>query len=87
MLPTRGYSHASLRSYNLDPIEMPHHPHLPQALQASLCVNCRERRLITSGTGSIFLLCQRGVREAEWPKYPAQPVQQCPHFRGQILRE
>lgn len=55
---------------------------LSQSLQQSLCLNCGERRLITSGTGSVFLLCNRGVRQAGWPKYPPQPVFQCPHFRG-----
>jgi hypothetical protein len=42
----------------------------------SLCHRCRHLRLITSGKGSTFLMCQ----EPSLPKYPRQPVVTCAAF-------
>jgi hypothetical protein len=42
----------------------------------SLCHRCAHLRLITSGKGSTFLMCQ----EPSLPKYPPQPVRQCIAF-------
>ncbi len=53
---------------------------LPQVLLQSLCVRCEQRRIIRSGKGSVFLLCQFGIVDPRWPKYPPQPVQRCPKF-------
>jgi hypothetical protein len=42
----------------------------------SLCHRCEHLRLVTSGKGSTFLMCQ----EPALPKYPRQPVAACPHY-------
>jgi hypothetical protein len=39
----------------------------------SLCHHCVHLRLVTSGKGSTFLMCQ----EPSLPKYPRQPVVAC----------
>lgn len=54
---------------------------LSPMLQASLCSRCGNRRLIRSGTGSVFLLCEVGLEKSAWPKYPPQPIQSCVHFK------
>ncbi len=53
---------------------------LPPVLRSSLCSRCTQSRIITSGKGSVFLLCQIGVSQATWPKYPPQPIQRCQKF-------
>ncbi len=57
---------------------------LPLLLQKSLCSRCVQRKIIRSGKGSVFLLCQLGVSNPKWPKYPPQPVQRCPNFRADL---
>ncbi len=42
----------------------------------SLCHRCVHLRLVTSGKGSTFLMCQ----EPTLPKYPPQPVLLCRGF-------
>jgi hypothetical protein len=42
----------------------------------SLCQRCQHLRLVTSGKGSTFLMCQ----EPSLPKYPRQPVVACERF-------
>jgi hypothetical protein len=42
----------------------------------SLCHRCVHLRLITSGKGSTFLMCQNPAL----PKYGPQPVWSCPGF-------
>ncbi|AGA27752.1 hypothetical protein Sinac_3496 [Singulisphaera acidiphila DSM 18658] len=44
---------------------------------ASLCERCGWMRVITSGKGSRFLLCERAQADARFTKYPRQPVSQC----------
>ncbi len=39
----------------------------------SLCRRCEHLRLVQSGKGSTFLMCQ----EPSLPKYPRQPVASC----------
>ena len=53
---------------------------LPAVLQQSICARCVERKIVRSGKGSVFLLCQLGVANPAWPKYPPQPVQRCRKF-------
>jgi hypothetical protein len=43
---------------------------------ASLCHRCTQLRLIHSGKGSTFLMCQ----DPSLPKYPRQPVVSCAGF-------
>jgi hypothetical protein len=47
----------------------------------SLCGNCAYARVIVSGTGSRFLLCQKSQEDRRYPKYPPQPVQACVGFK------
>jgi hypothetical protein len=53
---------------------------LPTVLQQSICSGCVERKIVRSGKGSVFLLCQVGIANQSWPKYPPQPVERCPKF-------
>ncbi len=47
-------------------------------LPGGLCVTCAHVRVVRSGRGSIFLMCQRGLRrEAGFAKYPRLPVLRC----------
>jgi hypothetical protein len=42
----------------------------------SLCHRCEQLRLVHSGKGSTFLMCQ----DPTLPKYPRQPVVACVRF-------
>jgi hypothetical protein len=46
----------------------------------SLCHRCVHLRLIRSGRGSVFLMCQ----EPSLPKYTAQPVRACRGFAASL---
>ena len=50
-------------------------------LGSSICLKCSSHRTIVSGKGSVFVLCQSDETPSNWPKYPAQPVQQCRYYR------
>ena len=43
----------------------------------NLCERCRHLREIISGKGSRFVMCLLSQTDAQWPKYPPQPVRQC----------
>jgi hypothetical protein len=45
-------------------------------MMQSLCTTCRFVRAIRT-VRSCFLLCQRSKGDAQYPKYPAQPVRRC----------
>lgn len=48
-------------------------------LGAVRCASCAHVRLIRSGRGSEFVMCERGLRrEPGFAKYPRLPVTQCP---------
>lgn len=49
----------------------------PAPYAASLCHNCQWKRVIISGRGSQFLLCERALTEPRWAKYPPQPQHAC----------
>jgi hypothetical protein len=53
-----------------------HHP----LYSKSICSKCKNLRVIQSGKGSLFLLCQSSAISQGWPKYPPQPLSRCPHF-------
>ena len=56
----------------------------------SLCGHCVHMRPITSARGSVFLLCQLGLRDACYAKYPPQPVVRCSGYvpsAGELLVE
>jgi len=46
----------------------------------SLCESCHLVRVIVSGRGSQFLLCQRSQDDERYAKYPPQPVIRCAGF-------
>ena len=43
----------------------------------SLCQTCVHARLIVSGKGSRFLLCQLSQQDRRYAKYPPQPIVRC----------
>ena len=45
-----------------------------------LCDRCEHQRVVRSGRGSAFSMCQIGLTDPDWPKYPAMPVLACPRF-------
>ncbi|HEY0191374.1 MAG TPA: hypothetical protein VGC42_09655 [Kofleriaceae bacterium] len=49
---------------------------MPEPFPASLCHRCQHLRLVHSGRGSTFLMCQAPAL----PKYTAQPVRACVGF-------
>lgn len=50
----------------------------PEAPAGGLCLSCAHVRVIRSGRGSVFLMCERGLRkEAGFVKYPRLPVVAC----------
>ena len=46
----------------------------------SLCESCRNMREVRTAR-SRFLLCELSVTNADYPKYPPQPVVRCDGFR------
>ena len=47
---------------------------------AGLCDSCRHQRLIRTGRGSVFSMCERSKREPVYDKYPRVPVVACPGY-------
>ena len=45
-----------------------------------LCGACRASRIVVSGRGSTFRLCERSATDARYPRYPVLPVLACPGF-------
>ncbi|MGZ4267628.1 MAG: hypothetical protein ACXVFN_06540 [Solirubrobacteraceae bacterium] len=43
-----------------------------------LCDSCRHQRIVRSGRGSVFSLCERSKTDDRYPKYPRMPVLACP---------
>jgi hypothetical protein len=51
---------------------------------AGLCEDCVNVRVVVSGKGSRFYLCQLSAVDPAFPKYPRLPVLRC---RGHVARE
>jgi hypothetical protein len=49
-------------------------------MMPSLCVTCRNKREVRTAR-SCFLLCELSGSNADYPKYPPQPVVQCEGYR------
>jgi hypothetical protein len=47
---------------------------------AGLCSRCVHARLVVSGRGSRFVLCERSRTDSAFPRYPPLPVVACPGF-------
>jgi hypothetical protein len=45
-----------------------------------LCDSCRHQRIVRSGRGSVFSLCERSKTDDRYPKYPPAPVMACPGY-------
>ena len=43
-----------------------------------LCDHCTHQRVVRSGRGSVFSLCERSRTDPDYPRYPRLPVRQCP---------
>jgi len=50
-------------------------------MMPSLCELCQNVREVRTPKGSRFLLCQLSFTNADYPKYPPQPVQRCDGYR------
>jgi len=42
-----------------------------------LCDSCRFQRIVRTGRGSVFTLCERSRTDSSFPKYPRVPVTEC----------
>jgi hypothetical protein len=47
---------------------------------AGLCDSCRHQKLIRTGRGSEFSMCERSKTEPAYDKYPRVPVRACPGY-------
>jgi hypothetical protein len=47
---------------------------------AGLCARCVLARLVVSGRGSRFVLCERSRTDRHFPRYPPLPVMACVGF-------
>jgi hypothetical protein len=47
----------------------------------SLCETCQNMRQVITPKRSRFLLCQLSTTNAEYPKYPPQPVVRCDGYQ------
>jgi hypothetical protein len=52
----------------------------PRTPNAGLCAICLHARIVESGRGSRFYLCQRSQTDPRFKKYPALPVLRCAGF-------
>ena len=50
------------------------------ATRFGLCDACTHQRLVRTGRGSVFSLCERSQADERYPKYPRVPVAACPGF-------
>jgi hypothetical protein len=45
--------------------------------RAGLCASCVHVKVVTSSTGSTFVLCSLAATDRRYPKYPRLPVVAC----------
>jgi hypothetical protein len=59
------------------------HDHPAAGVPGGLCGICAHVRVIRSGRGSMFLMCERGLRkEPGYAKYPRLPVVRCAGYEA-----
>jgi hypothetical protein len=63
----------------LIPVRVILHPAMADT-RFGLCDACAHQRIIESGRGSLFSMCEIGLRDPDWPKYPRMPVLDCPRY-------
>ncbi|MBM4254874.1 MAG: hypothetical protein FJ147_03145 [Deltaproteobacteria bacterium] len=51
--------------------------------KVGLCVDCQHTKVIVSGKGSQFFLCQRAETDSCYSKYPRLPMLQCSGYEPQ----
>ena len=51
---------------------------------AGLCASCVHARLVISGRGSRFVLCERSRTDPRFPRYPPLPVGACAGFEARV---
>ena len=58
-------------------------------MDPGLCRACSHARIIRSGRGSMFWLCELSRTDPAFPRYPRLPVVRCPGFtlRGKAATE
>lgn len=57
-------------------------------MRAGQCDSCQHQRIVKSGRGGVFSLCERHRAEPErYPKYPRLPVESCPGYEDKRARE
>src|ERR1700732_2596391 len=47
------------------------------SMQVGLCAECVNARRVESERGSVFVMCQLSLKDANYPKYPRLPVLSC----------
>lgn len=57
------------------------------ATRFGLCDACVHQRLVRTGRGSVFSLCERSRTDDRYPKYPRVPVVACPGFTPRPAHE
>src|SRR5262249_14138390 len=57
-----------------------------ETLRVGLCINCKHMRRLLSERGSTFYMCERGLREPSFAKYPRLPVEECRGYE-ELIRE
>ena len=60
----------------------------PEAIAATagLCAGCLHAKLVVSGRGSRFVLCERSRTDTRFPRYPNLPVISCTGFEIRAAR-
>ena len=53
-------------------------------MSQSLCETCNSMREVVTPKGSRFLLCQLSTANADYPKYPRQPVVRCEGYLTKV---
>jgi hypothetical protein len=51
------------------------------AIDAGLCETCLHQRIVMTGRGSRFSLCERHKTDPAYRKYPPVPVLRCPGYK------
>lgn len=48
-----------------------------EVLRVGLCIACRRHRLVVSGRGARFHMCELSKSDPAYPRYPPLPVLAC----------
>ena len=56
-------------------------------MKAGLCGSCANSRVIVSGRGSTFVLCELSKVDDRYPKYPMLPVLRCEGYEKEAGEE